>query len=160
MNSKYLEQTGVFEGFSAAVYRCPAGFLTIGYGHNLEVSLSKEVIALLFEEHYSMSRSAALDLLEYDMQGALEEAPLFAPGFVDLSKNRQYILVDMCFNMGLAVLSRFHNFQRALRDHDWECAADEMVDSRWYRQVGNRSKFLVELMRTDSWPDADADEEN
>ena len=32
-------------------------------------------------------------------------------------------------------------------DADWNRAADEMVDSRWYKQVPNRAKRLVERMR-------------
>ena len=30
---------------------------------------------------------------------------------------------------------------------DWSAAADEMVNSRWYGQVGNRSRDLVRRMR-------------
>ena len=35
----------------------------------------------------------------------------------------------------------------AVEAGDWEKAADEMVDSDWYDQVGNRAKDLVERMR-------------
>ena len=31
---------------------------------------------------------------------------------------------------------------------DWNKAADEMVDSRWYTQVPNRARRLVERMRS------------
>ena len=30
---------------------------------------------------------------------------------------------------------------------DWNKAADEMVDSRWYKQVTNRAQRLVDRMR-------------
>ena len=30
---------------------------------------------------------------------------------------------------------------------DWQQAADEMVDSKWYRQVTNRAERLVQRMR-------------
>ena len=30
---------------------------------------------------------------------------------------------------------------------DWQRAADEMVDSRWYEQVTNRAQRLVDRMR-------------
>ena len=33
------------------------------------------------------------------------------------------------------------------RNDDWNEAADQMVDSRWYRQVGARAERLVERMR-------------
>jgi len=31
---------------------------------------------------------------------------------------------------------------------DWQQAADEMVDSRWYNQVTNRADRLVKRMRS------------
>ena len=31
---------------------------------------------------------------------------------------------------------------------DWQQAADEMVDSVWYRQVTNRAERLVQRMRS------------
>jgi len=36
----------------------------------------------------------------------------------------------------------------ALARGDYKAAADEMVDSAWYRQVGTRARRLVEMMRT------------
>ena len=30
---------------------------------------------------------------------------------------------------------------------DWNRAADEMIDSRWYKQVGARAERLVDRMR-------------
>jgi hypothetical protein len=35
----------------------------------------------------------------------------------------------------------------ALQRKDWDLAADEMMDSKWYRQVGYRGIELVKLMR-------------
>ena len=35
----------------------------------------------------------------------------------------------------------------AVEESDWERAADEMVDSNWYKQVGDRAKDLVARMR-------------
>ena len=35
----------------------------------------------------------------------------------------------------------------AVKSRDWETAADEMKDSRWYHQVGGRSVRLVQRMR-------------
>ena len=35
----------------------------------------------------------------------------------------------------------------AVEESDWERAADEMVDSDWYKQVGDRAKDLVARMR-------------
>jgi hypothetical protein len=44
-------------------------------------------------------------------------------------------------------LSKFKGMKRGVDARDWNAAADEMVDSAWYRQVPNRAKRLVEKMR-------------
>ena len=51
------------------------------------------------------------------------------------------------FNLGYPRLSKFKGMKAGVDDADWNRAADEMVDSRWYEQVPNRAKRLVERMR-------------
>ena len=51
------------------------------------------------------------------------------------------------FNMGRPRLSKFKGMKRGVDAKDWNAAADEMVDSVWYRQVTNRAERLVERMR-------------
>jgi len=53
----------------------------------------------------------------------------------------------MAFNLGRPRLSQFKNMIKAVNEGNYKKAADEMVDSRWYHQVGRRSQELVELMR-------------
>ena len=38
--------------------------------------------------------------------------------------------------------------KRGVDARDWEAAADEMVDSKWYRQVSRRADRLVVRMRS------------
>ena len=54
----------------------------------------------------------------------------------------------MMFNMGYPRLSKFKGMKRGVDARDWNAAADEMVDSRWYDQVTNRAERLVERMRS------------
>ena len=44
-------------------------------------------------------------------------------------------------------LSKFKGMKAGVDARDWNRPADEMVDSRWYRQVTNRADRLVERMR-------------
>ena len=57
------------------------------------------------------------------------------------------ILLNMSFNLGRTRLSKFKKMFAHLANNDYEKAADEMIDSNWYKQVGRRSKRLVERMR-------------
>ena len=57
------------------------------------------------------------------------------------------MLVNMAFNLGRGRLSKFKKLITAVNEGNWQKAADEMVDSRWYNQVGNRSIELENWMR-------------
>ena len=56
-------------------------------------------------------------------------------------------IANMMFNMGRPRLSKFKGMKRGVDSRNWSEAADEMVDSAWYRQVTNRADRLVERMR-------------
>ena len=46
------------------------------------------------------------------------------------------------------MLSRFQNMRAAVLSGDWSTAANEMVNSSWYGQVGSRARDLVRRMRS------------
>ena len=54
----------------------------------------------------------------------------------------------MMFNMGYTRLAKFKGMKRGVDSRNWEEAADEMVDSRWYTQVQRRADRLVVRMRS------------
>ncbi len=54
----------------------------------------------------------------------------------------------MAFNLGMAGLLKFQKMITAIGCMDYGGAADEMLDSRWARQVGRRAQRLAEMMRT------------
>ena len=133
MNEKYFSLTRRYEGLNLFPYRCPTGHLTIGYGHNLEQGISKE---------------AAEFLLQEDMVRTQREVQKAFAWWKNLDEVRQFVLLDMCFNMGLANLRTFKKFLLALCRHDYTAASREMLDSRWAVQVGYRSRELAEMMQT------------
>ncbi len=49
--------------------------------------------------------------------------------------------------MGYTRLSKFKNMKLSVDARNWDVAADEMIDSKWYYQVPNRAERLVERMR-------------
>ncbi len=65
---------------------------------------------------------------------------------------RQDVLANMTFNMGIGGVSAFHNTLAAMERHDYEAAAEGMMDSLWAKQVGARAKRLSEQMRTGARP--------
>ena len=51
------------------------------------------------------------------------------------------------FNLGYPRMSKFRGMKAGVDEKNWNRAADEMVDSRWYAQVGARAERLVSRMR-------------
>jgi len=49
----------------------------------------------------------------------------------------------MCFQLGRPRLSQFKNMIAAVEDLDWARMADEMEDSKWFRQTPERAKRLI-----------------
>lgn len=127
------EQLILHEGMKLKPYRCPAGKLTIGVGRNLEDK--------------GLSKQEALFLLRRDIAEITNELRKY-PWFKTLDMVRQKVLIDMAFNLGINGLLSFKKMLSYLKAGDYEKAADEMVNSRWYGQVGDRSKRLVKMMRT------------
>ncbi len=133
MNERWLQYTRRYEGLSVLPYQCPSGHLTIGYGHNLENGISKEIAELI---------------LKQDMASVQKAVAKHFAWWSQLPEVRQFVLVDMCFNMGLAKLCTFKKMLAALKCGDYLCAANEMLASRWAGQVGHRAQELARMMKT------------
>jgi len=82
-----------------------------------------------------------------DVHTVLSECERLYEDFSSLPEDVQRIIANMMFNMGYPRLSKFKGMKAGVDARDWNQAADEMVDSVWYRQVTNRADRLVERMR-------------
>ena len=60
----------------------------------------------------------------------------------------QLVVANMMFNLGLPRFSKFKKMIRAIELGDWQSAADEMIDSKWYQQVTARARRLEAVMRS------------
>lgn len=123
------------EGYEDHVYLDTEDKLTCGWGHLLAVGTKVPPAAseAFFDQDFRIASADYLSLVrEYNF---------------NLNGVRRAILIDMLFNMGLTRVRRFVLMIKALQNEDWELAAEEMVDSRWYRQTKTRAKELVQMMR-------------
>ena len=128
------EQLIQHEGLRLKPYQCSAGKLTIGIGRNIEdVGITEE---------------EAMVLLGNDISRVVSELDQNIPAFANLNQIRQRVLIDMCFNLGISRLLKFRRMLAALDAGDFSKAADEMMDSRWARQVGKRADNLKQMMKT------------
>lgn len=148
------------EGVSLKPYRdtvrtaeAPIGKLTIGIGRNLDDN--------------GIRRIEAFFMLENDIEYYIGELDRRLPWFYNLNLDRQVVLASMVFNMGVdAVLDNMHSqgfpkmmsaLEAAVKAEAnglpkeaarlYIRAADEMLDSKWRTQVGNRALELADMMR-------------
>ena len=133
-----IEMTKRHEGLRLEPYKDTVGKLTVGYGHNLDDK--------------PISLRTAEVMLEDDLNDAREDIERYS-WYQEQTDIRKDVLVMMSFNLGLPRLLRFKKMIKALIDYDYQNAADEMLDSRWADQVGNRAIELSRIMRTGGWSD-------
>ena len=60
----------------------------------------------------------------------------------------QEALVDLAFNMGTPTLLTFKRALRALQAQEWDNAADEILSSRYAKQVGRRAEIIADMIRS------------
>lgn len=106
------------EGFKSDIYLCPAGKRTIGYGFNLENGITVQLATII---------------LRTTLKSIFQELKLKIPFIVDLSCQRQNVLVEMAYNMGVAGLLKFKKTLKFIELGQYEKASKEMLDSKWHR---------------------------
>ena len=137
------EQLEIDEGVKYEVYLDHLGYPTFGVGH-LVLESDPEHGA---EVGTPVSESRVIEAFEQDCENVLRDCDILYEDFDDLPEEAQQIIANMMFNLGRPRLSKFVGMKRGVDEKDWNSAADEMVDSRWYRQVGARAERLVNRMR-------------
>ena len=138
--SELIEQLRRHEGVETHVYKCTAGFETIGVGRNI----SKSGLGLSPDE---------IDyLLQNDINRCVRELAYALDWFSSLDGVRQDAMVNLCFNLGLSRLMQFKLALDALERGEYHRAAAEFLDSRWAKQVGNRAIEVTHMIRMGEYP--------
>lgn len=136
MNRERLhESLRIHEGIVLKPYTCPAGYLTIGFGKNLDNGITVKQAYLLLED---------------DIETAQKELDRCFPGWTQHDDARQNVMIEMMFNLGAPRLQQFLKMWAAIERHDYKAASDEMLSSKWAKQVGVRAVTLASQMR-DGW---------
>ena len=135
--NKLIEQLKIHEGFRSTVYTCSGGKKTCGYGRNLEdIGISEEEAEML---------------LKNDVYEATNQLLNAFPWMTTFSDVRISAMINFTFNVGIGTVRKFSNTIEYLKNEDWEAAADEMMDSKWAEQVGDRAIQITEQIRTGRW---------
>ena len=94
-----------------------------------------------------VSEDRVIEAFDNDVQVVLADCERLYNDFNVLPEEVQLIIANMMFNMGRPRLSKFKGMKAGVDAQDWNKAADEMIDSNWYKQVPNRAGRLVKRMR-------------
>ena len=135
--TQLIEQLKRHEGLRLKPYLCTADKLTIGIGRNLE--------------DVGISEQEAEMLLQNDIQEAVNQLKERFPWTMELDEVRFAALINFTFNVGIGTVSKFKNAMALLKAKNYDMAADEFLQSRWAKQVGQRAIEVTDQIRTGEW---------
>lgn len=131
----------IHEGFRDTVYEDSLGKATIGYGH-----------LVTYKDKFEPNKKYPKDMLDQLFEDDFEEARANMEYFcksneLEICDMAKEILIEMIFQLGIGNINKFKNMIKALKEKDYQTAADEMISSKWYRQTKERCQKLADFMR-------------
>lgn len=130
-----IDQLKRDEGFRAKPYKDSKGFLSIGYGINLDAGTDEEEAEYWLSYRLNKSRQWMLSTFPWAEQ--LDDARFGA-------------MLNMAYNLR-EKLTEFHYFLAAMQNGDWSQAAFQGRQSAWHEQVGDRAERLMRQVETGVW---------
>ncbi len=143
LDKKQLMEELIYdEGKVNEIYKDHLGYETFGVGH-LIIESDEECGQPVGTE---ISEERIMYCLEKDIDAICDDLDRNIPFWRDLDEERQRVIANMGFNLGINRLLQFEKFLSAVEEKDYESAAIEMMDSKWATQVGPRSERLRDRM--------------
>jgi len=130
---KLSESLRKHEGLKLLPYKDTEGFLTIGFGTNLDTGIT-------IQEAYM--------LLDMRLKRFEKELDIGFPSWRTHNDARQNVIIEMAYNLGIKRLKKFVKMWTALESNDYNHAALEMLNSRWREQVKGRAETLADQMQS------------
>lgn len=116
------------------LYKCTADKWTCAYGRNAEDNgFSDDEAELMLTNDIDDCVKSLLKIFGYSR-------------LYRLSKNRQIVLIDMVFNMGETQFLEFKRMIRAVKNDNFEEAARQIKDSKYFRRFRKRANQNMKLM--------------
>jgi GH24 family phage-related lysozyme (muramidase) len=125
------------EGLEYKPYQDSENLWTVGVGHLIGPTLPPEM-------DRTFSHAEVMDMFDKDFAHHKQIAER-TPGYGKANEAGKAAFVDLAFNMG-KWWPGFPNAADALNQGKFSLAANELVDSKWYTQVGGRGDTVVNLV--------------
>jgi lysozyme len=140
VTEKLLEMLKRHEGVEHHIYRCSAGFWTLGAGRNVDP-----------QGGLGLSDDEVDYLLQNDIERVIKELSAEYPWFNSLDDVRKDAMIDISFNLGATRLRGFKRALAAMEVADYKMAAKEFLDSKWSRDVKGRATELCYMIEMGSY---------
>jgi len=124
------------EGCVYEVYKCSEGIETLGIGHRI-VPQDKE---FGWPVGAPVSEERVAELFKQDVNIAINDAKWLVRDFDDLPEAAQVTVASLCFQLGRSRYSKFVKHLAAIEARNWKAAADQLRDSKLYKQATNRTE--------------------
>jgi lysozyme len=128
------------EGVEHHIYRCSAGFWTLGAGRNVDP-----------QGGLGLSDDEVDYLLQNDIERVIKELSTEYRWFNSLDDVRKDAMIDISFNLGATRLRGFKRALAAMEVADYKMAAKEFLDSKWSRDVKGRATELCYMIEMGSY---------
>ncbi|MCR8697139.1 MULTISPECIES: glycoside hydrolase family protein [Campylobacter] len=130
------------EGFRDKIYQCTAGVDTIGYGFNVKY-LSSDEIELNGSVIEPMSEKAASEILHKKLKKLIKSVDEIYTWVDDLPGVVKIGVYDMVYQLGLKSFGGFTNTIKHLKNHDYDKAKENIMNSRWAKQTPKRAENMA-----------------
>jgi len=140
VTEKLLEMLKRHEGVEHHIYRCSAGFWTLGAGRNVDP-----------QGGLGLSEDEVDYLLQNDIERVIKELSTEYRWFNSLDDVRKDAMIDISFNLGATRLRGFKRALAAMEVADYTTAAKEFLDSKWSRDVKGRATELCYMIETGNY---------
>ena len=139
------------EGCVLKPYLCPTKHETIGIGHNVEARpFTAEELKAIGDWKQGITKNMAYMICRNDVNLCLEKLKTL-DFWKQLDDERQYALIDICFNIGFVGLKKFRKMLKALSEKNYVESSNQLLDSKYATQTGKRAKRIAKLIRTGVW---------
>ena len=119
---------------------------TIGVGWNMDAKPLPEDIQEYLNANGEITEEMIDRLLDISVEVAESCCQDLFPDFDNFSENRKMALTDFTFQLGEKTEKHFVHTLAAINTGRWEDAAEGMRNSRWFNEVPNRAKEVIELI--------------
>lgn len=148
------------EGYDNKLYKDSEGFWTIGIGQLVTKNPSKDVARDTLDKMMGricdgqITQREAEELFNASVAKAIkgiQSNALLNSVYNGLDEVRRAALINMVFQMGVAGVAGFTNSLKLLAAKNWDQAAINLAQSKWYRQTPNRAKRVIATFKTGDW---------